>query len=146
MHRFHGVASLTLIALAISTAVVFLFLKSAAGGLAYLMLVLTSSTAVLMAYCAKCTARDRHCSHIFPGKLARLLPQRPAGPYSPMELAATAAALAVLFFFPQYWLWQNKWVLLVFWALTAAALAQILLRVCPNCRNLNCLMCRDNDR
>ena len=142
MRNLHGIISLILIKSAVLVALVYLFFASIAAGILYLMLVVFASAAIVFAYCAKCEAREHHCSHIVPGYVTRWLPTRRPGPYTLIDIAATGAALSILFLFPQYWLWQNKTVFFFFWALTSIALAEILLRVCPSCRNRNCLLCR----
>jgi len=142
MHNLHGILSLMLIKVAVLTALVYLFFTSAAIGSIYLALIIAASLTIMYAYCAKCAARDHHCSHVAPGKLTRWLPQRDSGPYSTLDLLATGGSLILIFIFPQYWLWQNKTVQLIFWGVTIVALAEILLRVCPDCRNQNCMLCK----
>ena len=142
MHNLHGILSLMLIKVAVLTTLVYLFFTSAAIGWIYLVLIIAASLTILYAYCAKCAARDHHCSHIVPGKITRWLPQRNSGPYSTLDLLATGGSLILIFIFPQYWLWQNKTVQLIFWGVTIVALAEILLRVCPDCRNQNCMLCK----
>lgn len=154
MHNLHGITSLILFKVAVVAALVYLFFTSTAAGLIYLVLVIVASLAVLYAYCAKCQARakcqtrakcearDNHCSHIFPGKATRWLPPRKQGAYSPADILVTGGSLALIFIFPQYWLWQNKAVLSTFWGLSIIAVAEILMRVCPACRNHNCMLCR----
>lgn len=143
MQPLHGILSLMLITIAVMAALVYLFFTSTTVGSIYLILVLTASLSILYAYCAKCTTRDRHCGHIFPGKLTRWLPQRQSGPYSFVDLLVTAGSLTLIFLFPQYWLLHNQALLFVFWGLTIVALAEILLRVCRDCRNQNCMLCKN---
>ena len=142
MQILHGIISLILIKIAILVALVYLFFTSAAAGMIYLVLVTMASLAILFAYCAKCEARDQYCSHLFPGKATRWLPARRQGPYSPTDMLVTAGSLAVVFIFPQYWLWQNKAALFFFWAPTIIAATEILWCVCRSCRNHNCVLCR----
>lgn len=142
MHNLHGITSLILFKVAVLAALVYLFFISTAAGLIYLVVVIVASLAVLYAYCAKCQARGNHCSHIFPGKATRWLPSRKQGAYSPADILVTGGSLALIVIFPQYWLWQNKAVLLTFWGLSIIAVAEILLRVCPACRNHNCMLCK----
>ena len=148
MHNLHGIISLILFKVAVLAALAYLFLTSISAGLVYLMLIGIASLSVLYAYCAKCQARakcearDHRCSHVFPGKATRFLPTRKQGPYSPADILVTGGSLASIVIFPQYWLWQNKTVLLTFWGLSVIAVGQILLRVCPTCRNHKCVMYR----
>lgn len=142
MDRFHGILSLVLITIAVLIALIAVFVVSTAVGLVYLALVVLATLAVVYVYCAKCTARDHHCGHVLPGRLTRRLPARREGPYSGWEILATVLGLAVIFLFPQYWLWGNKALFAVFWLLTASALLEILFLVCRDCRNTNCIVCR----
>ena len=139
--RFHGVFSLLLILVAIIMALVYLWGQSVVMGLTYLAITLMAPPTVLYAYCAKCICRSDSCSHVFPGKLTRLLPARREGPYMLSDYFWTAVPLILLFAFPQYWLWQNKTLLIVFWLFLLAALMEVLLFVCRGCGNESCPIC-----
>ena len=139
-NRFHGVFSLVLIVTAVVVALIFLFTKSFPLGILYLALIIISSGVVLFAYCSKCTCRSTGCSHVFPGKLTRFLPVRKDGPYTSGDIPATSISLLVLFLFPQYWLWQNTELFVLFWVLTLGAVVEIRLFVCKECRNGICMM------
>ena len=143
MKNLHGIVSLILFKTAVLTALVYLFAISTVAGLIYLALISVAVPSVMFAYCAKCDARDNYCSHLFPGKATRWLPSRKPGPYSLADIFVTAVSLAAIIIFPQFWLWQNKAVLLFFWTLSVMATIEILLRVCPDCRNHNCMMCKN---
>lgn len=144
MQKWHGVVSLICFEAAVLVALAFLFYISTLAGWIYVGLSGLASLAVLYAYCAKCNVRDHSCSHVFPGKAASRLPSRKQGPYSLADLFSTGGALAFIVIFPQYWLWQNKAVFVFFWGLIIIAVAQIRWRVCPDCRNLNCVMGRNS--
>jgi hypothetical protein len=140
MQKWHGVVSLIWFEAAVLAALAFLLYSSTLAGLLYLGLTGLASLVVLFAYCAKCDVRDHSCSHVFPGKIANRLPSRKPGPYSLEDICGTGGALAFIVFFPQYWLWQNRAVFVFFWGLIIIAVAQIRWRVCPGCRNQNCVM------
>ena len=144
MRNSHGLISLALIGIAVLAALAVIYRRSPALAAIYLALAAIASLAILYSYCAKCEGRDQHCGHVFPGKLTRWLPQRKAGAYRLTDLLVTGGSLALIFFLPQYWIWQNKAVLAIFWGLTGVALSEILLRVCPDCRNSNCMLCQKN--
>ena len=139
--KFHGVFSLLLILAAVLLALVYMFGKSISWALVYLGIIVLANPFVSYSYCAKCLCRNDGCSHVFPGKLTRLLPSRKQGPYTFMDYFWTSLSLIVLFVFPVPWLWQNKLLFFGYWILLIAGLAEILLFVCRTCRNENCLMC-----
>ena len=143
MKNLHGIVSLILLNTAVLAALVCLFFIFRMAGLVYLGIISVAIPSILFAYCAKCEARDQHCSHLLPGKIIRWLPTRKQGPYTAADIIVTALSLAAIIVFPQFWLWQNKAMLFIFWALVIVATIEILLRVCPNCRNQNCMMCKN---
>jgi hypothetical protein len=144
MQTLHGIVSLTWFTIAVLAALACLLSISTPAGLIYLILVGLASLAVLYAYCAKCSVREHCCSHAFPGKAASWLPPRAQGPYSLADICGTGGALASIVIFPQYWLWQNRAVLVLFWGLIIIAVAEIRWWVCPGCRNQNCVMGRNS--
>ncbi len=140
--RFHGVSSLILIFLAVAVAWVYLLNLSSTGGLVYLSIIIVTTPVILFGYCAKCTCRENACSHVFPGKLTRWLPSRNQGPYTFGDYFWTGISLIALLGFPQIWLWQSKSAFIAFWILLVVGLAEILLLVCPRCKNENCPNCK----
>ena len=55
-----------------------------------------------------------------------------------MDIIGVVAPLTALLVFPQFWLWENKTNLIVFWLLFLIALAEIMLFVCRKCKNEKC--------
>ena len=141
-NKFHGVFSLILISAAVVMALVYLFGVALGWGLIYLGIVVLANPLVLYSYCSKCLCRDDACSHVLPGKLARLLPLRESGPYTLMDYLGTALPLIALIGFPQFWLWQNRTALIFFWIMIVIGLIEILIFVCRDCSNTNCLNCK----
>lgn len=139
--KFHGVLSLILIKISVLVALAALFLTAPLAGMVYLITVMGASVIILYAYCAKCICRLDACSHVFPGKATRWFPRRRQEPYTAQDLLATALSLAIIFLFPQYWLWHHKPLFLIFWALTIIALVDIRLYVCKLCGNKICILC-----
>jgi hypothetical protein len=134
----HGAVSLGLFALALAAACQSLFQQSRVLGLLYMFLMGITAPVVLFSFCAKCPDRGQ-CGHVVPGPAAeRLFKNRKQGPYSPGDLFLTAAALAVLVFFPQIWLWRHPLAFLVFWIFMAVAAADIRSKVCKGCGNDHC--------
>lgn len=134
--KFHGITSISWVAVAIVIAAVTAFLASRVLAIVYLVVCVVALTSVLFAYCAKCPCRT-HCSHVFPGKLAALLARQP-GPYTSIEVAALVVAFILLLGLPQAWLWRTPLWLVVFWLLNAVAVVQIRRAVCPGCDNVYC--------
>ncbi len=140
-NNFHGVFSLILILASVVIALSYMLIVSLGWGLAFLGIIILANPIVLYAYCAKCLCRDDACSHVFPGKLTRLLPSRKQGPYMLMDYFWTALSLMALFGFPLPWLWRSKVLFFGYWLLLLIGLAEILFFVCRSCRNANCPMC-----
>ena len=145
-NNFHGVFSLILILASIVIALSYMLNESAGWGLVYLGIIILANPTVLYAYCAKCVCRDDACSHVYPGKLTRLLPARKQGPYTIMDYFWTALSLIALFGFPLIWLWRNTVFYFGYWLLLLTGLAEILFFVCRTCRNENCPMCSTSEQ
>jgi hypothetical protein len=139
--NFHGVFSLILLLASVVMALSYILILSLGWGLAYLGIIMLANPIVLYAYCTKCLCREDACSHVFPGRLTRLLPARKQGPYTFSDYFWTGICLMVLFAFPIPWLWQSKMVLFGYWLLLIIGLAEILFLVCRTCRNENCPVC-----
>jgi hypothetical protein len=142
--KFHGVFSLLLITAAVVIALACLISQSISRGLVYLAVLMIANPIVLYSYCAKCLCRVDSCSHVIPGKLTRLLPTREPGRYVFMDYCGTAISLIVLFGFPQFWLWQNPAMFVLFWGVLIFSLVEILFFVCRTCNNTNCPNCSMN--
>lgn len=134
----HGIISLGLAAIALAVAAQSMFQQSLALGMTYMFLAGLSVPVILYAFCAKCADRDQ-CGHVVPGSAAaKLFRDRKSGNYTARDLFLTAAALAVLFFFPQIWLWRHPIAFFVFWIFMAFAAIDIRRRVCKGCGNTHC--------
>ncbi len=116
--NLHGIFSLILVLAAAVMALLYLLSLSPVLGIVYLGIIILANPVVLYAYCAKCLCREDACSHVFPGKLTRLLPARKQGSYKFADYFWTALSLLALFGFPIPWLWQSK---MLFFGLLAAA-------------------------
>jgi hypothetical protein len=134
--QFHGITSLSLVAVATLIAAVVMFRTSWILGLIYLLLAGAACFTIVYAYCAKCPCQA-HCAHVLPGKAAMAFGKKP-GPYTRAEIGAMVAALVVLLGFPQVWLWRYPVVFAVYWALNLVAFVQIRIVVCRTCANVYC--------
>jgi hypothetical protein len=114
-----------------------MFESSAWMGIGYLLICGISPLTILYAFCAKCPCQA-HCGHVFPGRVAKVFKQRPAGPYTTGEVTMTGLVLLLLMGLPQFWLWQSPWLLAAFWGLYAIAVVQIRTVVCRACDNVYC--------
>ena len=139
--NFHGVVSLILIFTSVVIALSFMLIISPGWGFGYLIAIIIAIPIILYAYCAKCLCREDACSHVFPGRLTRMLPARKQGPYALKDYVWTALGLLVLFVFPIPWLWQNKILFIGYWLILFLGLTEILFLVCRTCSNTNCPNC-----
>jgi hypothetical protein len=145
-YNFHGVFSMILILASVIIARSYMLSGSPGWGLIYLGIIILASPTVLYIYCAKCLCKDDACSHVYPGKLTRLLPARKQGPYTFMDYFWTALSLIALFGFPLIWLWRSTVFYFGYWLLLLLGLAEILFFVCRTCRNENCPMCSTSEQ
>lgn len=136
----HGVISLLFVAGAMATALVNVWRASIFLGLAYLLLLAGSVGIILFSYCAKCPCRLQGCGHMIPGWLTRFLPARVQGPYGVIDYLGVIIPLVFLVALPQPWLRPNLPAMILFWALMAAGIIEILLYVCKGCSNDCCPM------
>jgi hypothetical protein len=134
--RFHGLMSVTLVAIAILIAVLMLAQIAWGWVVGYILLCAVGGGAILYGYCAKCPCKAC-CAHVLPGKIAGRFPRTP-GPYSSVEVAALIVAGLLILGLPQLWIWRNVTAGVVFWVLAAIAFVQILLFVCGACANSYC--------
>jgi hypothetical protein len=133
-----GVVSLGLAAIALAAAAQSMFQQSLVLGMMYMFLAGISVPVILYAFCAKCPDRE-NCGHVVPGPVAaKAFRNRKSGHYTARDLSLTVAALAVLFVFPQIWLWRHPLAFGTFWILMAVAAVDIRAAVCRDCGNVYC--------
>lgn len=136
--RFHGVFSLFLIFFSIIIGLLSILSESLLMGLLYIIIIIIFPLTIIYFFCSKCICRLDCCDYILPGKLTKLLPPRKQNNYTVMDIIGVVAPLTALLVFPQFWLWENKTNLIVFWLLFLIALAEIMLFVCRKCKNEKC--------
>ena len=137
-NKFHGVFSLIFIFFSIVIGLLFIMNKSLPMGLLYIAIIFISTVIIVYSFCSKCTCRLDSCSYIFPGKLSELLPSRKQNNYTVLDILSLVVSFAVLIIFPQFWLWENKMFLIIFWLFLFIALVETMLFVCRNCNNEKC--------
>jgi len=137
-NKFHGVFSLILIFFSIIIGLLFIMNKSLPMGLLYITIIIISQVIIVYSLCSKCICRLDSCVHIFPGKLSKFLPSRKQNNYTVLDILGAAVSFAVLIIYPQFWLWENKIFLIIFWLFLFIALIELRLFVCRNCINEKC--------
>jgi hypothetical protein len=134
----HGLISLGLAAIAMAAVIYALFQQSFMLGILFLILAGISAPVILYAFCSKCVDRDQ-CGHVIAGPAAvKLFKNRKPGPYTAVDLILTSTALAVIFLFPQIWLWRHPLAFGIFWICMAIAAIDIRGKVCKGCGNVHC--------
>jgi hypothetical protein len=136
----HGIVSMCLLLVVMGIYTASIMSSSLTTGAIYLLIVGTSSMLLLYSYCAKCPCRNNNCDHILPGRLTRWLPKRKEGPYTPLDYAATALAIALIILLPQLWLAGKPLLLSISWGLLVISGIEITLFVCHGCENTYCPM------
>jgi hypothetical protein len=111
---------------------------SVASGFLYLGIIALSFLCVAYFFCAKCACRLHACMHLWLGKPTILLPKRTPEPYTLGDSAGSLLYLVGLHALPQYWLWQNSGLFVIFWALAFATFFVGPLHACKGCQNTFC--------
>ena len=135
---FHGVLSLCLILGAVGVGLTGVFGPSPLPPWIYGVGCMVGAVITLFSYCAKCACKEEGCRHVFPGKLAAMLPARTPGKYFLWDYAGVLLPLGFILGFPQFWLWRTPFLWAIFWILVVLALGEIILFVCKGCGNTHC--------
>jgi hypothetical protein len=135
--QLYGVIGLCMLTAAILTGAYAISRYSVTAAGIYLAGVLVFLIAFIYAYCTKCPIRDR-CVHVAMGLVTRLMPDRPAGPYTREELIAVVVFFGFVVIFPQYWLIRVPEVMGVFWVLFLGEWILTHYTCCYGCGNMYC--------
>lgn len=111
-------------------------------GVLYVVLIALSFILVAYSWCAKCPCRLRSCTHIWLGRLTKVLPQREPGPYTFWDSIGAFVYITGLHLLPQPKLWQNKALFVLFWVLALATFLVGPLYACKLCEHRHCPMNR----
>ena len=141
--KIHGIISLLLFAGALLISFYAIQKYSIIMALSYLLIVIISSLIIIYSYCAKCKCHEKNCAHLIVGPIAKLLPKRKMGKYTLLDYIGVFIPILLIFFLPQYWLFMDKVLLILFWILSIIAVIEIIGFVCKSCENDNCLLCRN---
>jgi len=135
--QFYGVIGFSMLAATILTGLYGISVYSMAAAGIYLAGCVMVLIAFIYAYCIKCPIRDR-CVHIVMGLMTRMMPDRPARPYTRWELAVVIAFFGFVVLFLQYWLIRSPAVMLVFWVLFIGGSVLNHYTLCNGCGNRFC--------
>ncbi len=146
-YKIPGLSSIALMFIAIVLADIRLFTISITSGVIYTVLIPILFLFVLYCYCRKCPhsangATKGTCRHVILGKITSSLfgNSKPAK-YTIKEILSALIPLLILIAFPQYWLFRDITLFIVFWILMLAAGIIVRTGVCPGCKNVNCGFC-----
>jgi hypothetical protein len=139
-YRIPGLASIILGFTAVGIAIYQLFKNSIILGIVYTICFIVFFIITLYYYCRKCPhIKDNSCRRVLFGwATGRLFkPVKPA-PYKPHEKLAQYFNMFVYIIFPQYWLFQDKFLFIIFWVLMILSVVIQLIAICPGCKNAFC--------
>jgi len=139
-YKIPGLASIGLAFLAIGIADYQLFKYSTIFGVIYIVGMLPVFLNTLYQYCRKCPhVGNSTCRHVIFGKLIkRLFGLLEPSPYETKAMLSVLISNSLFFIFPQYWLFQNTFLVVTFWVIMSLSVVIIRKSVCPSCLNNNC--------
>jgi hypothetical protein len=142
-YKIPGLTSIILFFIAIGIAAVDLFTVSISLGIVNIVLLPLIFLNVFYWYCRKCPhIMNGTCRHVILGKITHGLFNAVApAKYSFKEIIFTLLPLIILIIFPQYWLFQNKYLFIAFWIFMLVAVIIVRTGVCTGCKNTNCAFC-----
>ncbi len=117
-----------------------LFQFSFVAGLCYAIVTPLLFLHTMYRICRKCPhASDDTCRHVVFGRVvSRWFKVSKPSPYTKMELLSMGFSNILYFLVPQYWLFQNLLLFILFWIALISAIIILRLRKCVCCRNTNC--------
>lgn len=141
-NKIHGIFSIALIGISLLIALLTVTYFNQLMGVLYLLLEISLLLLIIYSYCCKCDCKEHNCGHVIPGRIAMVLPKRSQGRYSTADISSLIIAFLILLIFPQFWLWKSTFLLVAFWISLIIAGIDIVLFVCPSCKNRNCVLCK----
>lgn len=141
-YRYHGLTSMVLFTIAVFIAMAAIARYSWPAVAGFVAVNIVSTLGIAFFYCARCTCRRHHCSHVLIGKVADWLPARRQAPYAVTDYLGMFLSAGIVFLYPLPWLWRQPAYLAAFLLIGLLATTEILLAVCPSCRNTNCPVAR----
>jgi hypothetical protein len=143
-YRLHGLFSVILFYIAMGLGLYVIFPASPKMGLVFVGLILAATGGIVYSFCSKCPCQARNCSHILLGWIANLLPRRKPSAYTWRDISGLLLSFLVVLVFPQAWLWPHRVMFILFWVLCVLTVLDILLAVCPECKNALCPLNRNH--
>lgn len=136
--NFHGLLSLALVSFAIAISIVSVLQQSVLYGLFYLLLLCLIAIHIIKGLCAICPSRNS-CGHLIPGFVAKtVFPKISPRPFLKAEFIVLVVEIVLIISIPQYWLFKNSTLFIMYWFLFIVAGVEILLFVCRKCKNEYC--------
>ncbi len=132
-----GITSLIFVMTALFVADIELLEKHIFAGILYSLIIVVATDLLLFTFCLKCPCKS-NCGHIIPGRLAMHFKSRKTGPYTKTDNIIVSSSLVSLIIFPQFWLWKNWGLFIVFWILLIIGFIQIRKVICRSCGNIYC--------
>jgi tellurite resistance protein TehA-like permease len=136
--RSHGLISLSLLTFSFVFGGVIILSESITFGLIYLLILVIAIPVIIYSFCSKSPCRNVKCGHVIPGLLTKVLPERQTGKYTFADWMGVMIPATIMILFTQYWLWENKIYLIIFWFAIIIGIIDIKQCVCPSCVNKNC--------
>jgi hypothetical protein len=142
MNKFHGIFSLLLIFLSFMIGILVILNESLTMAVLYISAIIVFIPLIIYSFCSKCNCRLDSCGHILPGLLSRLLPARKQSKYTAFDYTGVVLPFIILVVFPQFRLWDNTILLIIFWLALLISFAEVRLFVCKRCGNKYCPGCK----
>ena len=93
---------------------------------------------ILRLFCAKCPSRN-NCGHVLPGLvLKKMFKNVKPAPYSFLEIALLGICAGIVVIVPQYWVFKNMPLFIIYWTMMIFAGIDIKFAVCTQCDNGYC--------
>jgi len=144
-YKIPGLLSSSIVFIAFIIAFYQLFISSVLIGILYTIFLPIVFLNLLYFFCRKCPhVPDNSSRHVIFGPIVKKLYKlEEPSPYKISELFLALFPFVLFILFPQYWLFQNKSLLAVFWMLMIISGLIILFGVCRKCRNTHCPGCHN---
>jgi hypothetical protein len=140
-NRFFGVLSILFVFVSFKIGIIVIAFSNPPAAGIYSVLVTVSVFIIIYSYCTKCPhVSDGTCRHVVFGKIAKIFRRRNGG-YGRLDLFGTVIPMTVILSVPQFWLVRSPVIMAVFWAFIIAGVFLIVLFVCRECKNTNCMNC-----
>jgi len=109
-------------------------------GFVYILLFISSSFLMVYSYCAKCISCETKCAHPQFGYLRKYLPKRKIEQYKAYDYLGVLLFIIIAIALPQYWLWKNNMLFVLYWIISIILAVGIGTKLCPKCENKFCKM------